>query len=81
MQMVSRAIHWVPRWSFTGGINSLVVNTLCVVNTGGEDGIMEGTGGMKGKKKKKDKLHLRQKKDRKDKQPRPIRLRQHAGGW
>lgn len=50
MQMVSWAIQWVPQWSFTGGINSLVVNTLCVANTGGKDGIMEGTDGVKKKK-------------------------------
>lgn len=29
-----------PQWSFTGGINSLVVNTLCVANTAGDVGIM-----------------------------------------
>lgn len=72
MQMVSWAIQWVPQWSFTGGINSLVVNTLCVANTRGKDGIMEGKDGVK---KKKDKLHFRLRKERKDKQPGPIRLR------
>lgn len=65
MQMVSWATQWVPQWSFTGGINSLVVITICVAKTGGKDGIMEGPGGVK----KNDKLHFRQKKERKDKQP------------
>ncbi|CAK6978742.1 Hypothetical predicted protein, partial [Scomber scombrus] len=78
MQMVSWAIQWVPQWSFTGGINSLVVNTLCVANTGGKDGIMEGTDGVKKKKKKKedDQLHFKLLKEREDKHPGPIRPRQ-----
>lgn len=41
--MVSQAIQHVPQWSSTGGINSLVVNTLCVASSRGEDRIMEGT--------------------------------------
>lgn len=52
MQMISWAIQWVPQWSFTGGINSLIVNTTCVANTGGKDGIIVGTDGVG----KKDKL-------------------------
>lgn len=53
MQMVSPGSQPIPQWNSTGGINIIVVNTLCVANTGGKFEIM---GGTKNKKKQKKKL-------------------------
>lgn len=49
MHMGSWGIRRAAHTSYTWGINTLVVNTVIVANTGGEDGIVEGTDEVKNK--------------------------------
>lgn len=46
MQRSSEGLLPIPQWNFTGGINSVVVNTLCVASTEGKFGIMGGATNM-----------------------------------